>query len=100
MHVTTEQFKADDGVDHDHEQHEQGDVQQRHHGLDDRVQDHLQRRYAGNQTQRSQHSKGSQRLHVEALQVGLEHNTKQADDHDDEVQYVPAVSQVGLRMHD
>lgn len=42
MHLAHEQLQADDGVDDDDEKHEQGDVQQGHHGLDDGIQDHLE----------------------------------------------------------
>ena len=100
MHVAAEQFEADDCVDHDNEEHKQGDVQQGHHGLDDRIEDNLERGHAGDESKWPEHSKGSQRLHIEALQVGLENNTEQADDHDDEVEYVPAVPQVRLGVHD
>lgn len=42
MHLAHEELQADDGIDDDDEQHEQGDVQQGHHGLDDGIQDHLE----------------------------------------------------------
>ena len=42
MHLADEELQADDGVDDDDEEHEEGDVQEGDHGLDDGVQDHLQ----------------------------------------------------------
>ena len=42
MHLAHEELQADDGVDDDDKEHEEGDVQQGHHGLDDGVQDHLE----------------------------------------------------------
>lgn len=41
MHPALEELLPDDGVDDDHEEHQQGDVKQGHHGLDDGVQDDL-----------------------------------------------------------
>jgi hypothetical protein len=37
-----EQLEADDGVDDDDEEHQEGDVEQRHHRFEDGVQDDLQ----------------------------------------------------------
>lgn len=42
VHLPHEELQPDDGVDDNDEEHEQGDVQQGHHGLDDGVQDHLE----------------------------------------------------------
>lgn len=42
MHLALEQLLPNDGIYDDHEENEQCDVQQGHHGLDDGVQDHLQ----------------------------------------------------------
>ena len=42
MHLALEQLQPDDGVDGDHEEHKQGDVEQGQHGLEDGVEDHLQ----------------------------------------------------------
>lgn len=42
VHLPHEELQADNGINDDDEQHKQGDVQQRHHGLDDGVQDHLE----------------------------------------------------------
>lgn len=41
VHLADEEFKADDGVDDDDKQDQQGDVEERNHGLDDGVQHHL-----------------------------------------------------------
>lgn len=41
VHPALEELLPHDGVDDDHEEHQQGDVEQGHHGLDDGVQDHL-----------------------------------------------------------
>lgn len=41
MHFTDEKLQADNGVDDDDKQDEEGDVQQRNHGFDDGVQHHL-----------------------------------------------------------
>lgn len=41
VHFPHEQLQADDGVDDDHEEYEQSDVQQRDHGLDYGVQHYL-----------------------------------------------------------
>ena len=51
VHVTAEQFQTDDGIDDDHKQHEQGNVQQRNHRLDDGIQDHLKGRHARHQSE-------------------------------------------------
>lgn len=42
VHLPHEEFQANDGINDDDEQHKEGNVQQRHHGLDDGVQDHLE----------------------------------------------------------
>lgn len=42
VHLPHEEFQADDGINDDDEEHKEGNVQQRHHGLDDGVQDHLE----------------------------------------------------------
>lgn len=42
VHLPHEELQADDGINDDDEEHKEGDVQQRHHGLDDGVQDHLE----------------------------------------------------------
>lgn len=42
VHLPHEELQADNGVDDDDEEHEEGNVQQGHHGLDDGVQDHLE----------------------------------------------------------
>lgn len=42
VHLPHEELQADDGIDDDDKQHEQGDVQQGDHGLDDGIQDHLE----------------------------------------------------------
>lgn len=42
VHLPHEELQADDGVDDDDKEHEQGDVQQGDHGLDNGVQDHLE----------------------------------------------------------
>jgi hypothetical protein len=41
VHLAHEQLQADDGVDDDDEQDQQGDVEERNHGLDDGVQHNL-----------------------------------------------------------
>ena len=47
MHLALEELEADDGVDDHHEEHQQGDVEERQHGLEDGVEDHLQACGAG-----------------------------------------------------
>jgi len=42
VHLALEELEADDGVDDDHEEHQQGDVEERQHGLEDGIEDHLQ----------------------------------------------------------
>lgn len=42
MHLAFEELQPDDGIDDDHEEDEQGDVEQGQHGLEDGVEDHLQ----------------------------------------------------------
>lgn len=42
MHLALEELQADDGIDDDHEEDEQGNVEQGEHGLEDGVEDHLQ----------------------------------------------------------
>lgn len=42
MHLAFEELQPDDGVDDDHEEDEQGDVEQGQHGLEDGIEDHLQ----------------------------------------------------------
>lgn len=42
MHPALEELLPDDGVDDDHEEDQQGNVEQGHHGLDDGVQDDLE----------------------------------------------------------
>lgn len=42
MHLPHEELQADDGVDDDDKQHEEGDMQQGDHGLDDGIQNHLE----------------------------------------------------------
>lgn len=42
MHLALEELQPDDGIDDDHEEDEQGDVEQGQHGLEDGVEDHLQ----------------------------------------------------------
>lgn len=41
MHLAFEELQPNDGVDDDHEEDEQGDVEQGEHGLEDGVEDHL-----------------------------------------------------------
>lgn len=41
MHLAHEELQADDGVDNDDEKDQQGDVEQRNHGFDYRVQYYL-----------------------------------------------------------
>lgn len=41
MHLALEEFLPDNGIDDDHEEDQQGDVEEGHHGLDDGVQDDL-----------------------------------------------------------
>ena len=59
----------------------------------------MKTRHSRHESQRTKHSKSSQRLHVEALdrQVGQDRR-QESDDDDDKVQDVPTVSQVGARM--
>lgn len=42
VHLALEELQPDDGIDDDHEEDEQGDVEQGEHGLEDGVEDHLQ----------------------------------------------------------
>lgn len=42
MHLAHEELQADDGVDNDDEEDQQGDVEQRNHGFDYGVQHYLQ----------------------------------------------------------
>lgn len=42
MHLALEELLPHNGIDDDHEEDEQRDVQQRHHGFDNGVQDNLQ----------------------------------------------------------
>lgn len=42
MHFALEELQPDDGIDDDHKEDEQGDVEQGKHGLEDGVEDHLQ----------------------------------------------------------
>lgn len=42
MHLPHEELQADDSVDDDDEEHQQGDMQQGDHGLDDGIQNHLE----------------------------------------------------------
>lgn len=42
MHLSHEELQADDSINDDDEEHKEGNVQQRHHGLDNGVQDHLE----------------------------------------------------------
>ena len=41
MHLALEELLPNYGIDDDHEEDQQGDVEQGHHGLDDGVQDDL-----------------------------------------------------------
>lgn len=41
MHLALEELLPNNGVDDDHEEDQQGNVEQGHHGLDDGVQDDL-----------------------------------------------------------
>lgn len=41
VHFSHEQFQSDDGIDDNHEEDKQRNVEQWDHGLDDRVQHHL-----------------------------------------------------------
>lgn len=41
MHLALEELQPDDGIDDDHEEDEQGDVEQGEHGLEDGVEDYL-----------------------------------------------------------
>lgn len=41
MHLAFEELQPNDGVDDDHEEDEQGNVEQGEHGLEDGVEDHL-----------------------------------------------------------
>ena len=74
-------------------------MEERHHGLEDGVEDNLETGNSGHESERTKHSKGSQRLHVEALdgQVG-QNGGEEGDDDDDEVEDVPTVPQVGSGM--
>lgn len=42
MHLALEEFQPNDGVDDDHEEDEQSNVEQGEHGLEDGVEDYLQ----------------------------------------------------------
>lgn len=42
VHLPHEELQADDSIDDDDKQHEKGDMQQRDHGLDDGIQNHLE----------------------------------------------------------
>lgn len=42
MHLSHEELQANNSINDDDEEHKKGNVQQRHHGLDDGVQDHLE----------------------------------------------------------
>lgn len=42
VHAADEELETDDGVDDDDEENQQGDVQQRHHGLHDGVEDDVE----------------------------------------------------------
>lgn len=42
VHFAFKQLQADDGVDGDHEEHQQGDVKQWQHGLENGAHHHLQ----------------------------------------------------------
>lgn len=41
MHLALEEFQPNDGVDDDHEEDQQSNVEQREHGLEDGVEDYL-----------------------------------------------------------
>lgn len=41
VHFADEKLQANDGVDDDDKQHQEGDVKERDHGFDDGVQHHL-----------------------------------------------------------
>lgn len=53
MHLALEELQPDDGVDDDHKEDEQGDVEQGQHGLEDGVEDHLQACRAGRRKEES-----------------------------------------------
>lgn len=42
MHLPHEELQTDDGIDDDDKQHEQRDMQQGHHGLDNGIQNYLE----------------------------------------------------------
>ena len=68
-------------------------MEERNHGFENGVEDDLETRHSGNESEWTKHSKGSQRLHVERLdlQEGKQRR-HEADHHDHEIQNVPSVS--------
>ena len=69
VHDAAEELEAHDRVQYDDEYDQDGDVQERYHGAQYRVEHHLQARHAVDQLERSEHSDGAQRLEVEACLV-------------------------------
>lgn len=55
--------------------------------------------HTGNEPQRSQHPKRSQRLHIQAdIQMG-QSRTQHTDENDEKIEHIPAVPQIGALMH-
>ena len=67
MESSHEEFKPNDGVDDDDEEHQQGDVDERNDGHEDSIHDDLKTRYSRDQSQRPQNTEGSQSFDVKAF---------------------------------
>ena len=64
-----EELEANDGVDDDDKEDEEGDVDERNDGHQDGIHDDLETRNTGYESQRPQHSEGSQSFDIKALDL-------------------------------
>ena len=69
MQLPTEQLQPDDCINEDHKEHKHGNVQQWDHGAEDGVEHNLQTGHVRHQPEGTEHTEGTQRLHVEGLDV-------------------------------
>ncbi len=94
MEYAIVELESDNGEDDDGEQNEQGDLEQRSHGLDDRVQDHLKWGYARDELERAEHTYGAQRAQIEAWALAWHEYGHEAGDHYGKVHDVPDAPQI------
>ncbi len=94
------EFESDDGEYDDGEEDEQGDLEQRGHGLDDRVQDDLERGYARDELERAEHAHSAQCAQIEARALARHEYGHEAGDDHGEVHDVPHAPQVRVFVQD